>query len=251
MDKPLYSIVVPAFNEEHYLPHSLAAIRKAMDAFPDLMGEVVVTDNNSTDRTAEVARTLGATVVFEPINQISRARNAGAKAAQGDWLVFVDADATLTPALLGLALTNLKNGHSGGGAAIGMDEKLPLSLGWSLHVCNAILTTAHIPAGCFIYCTKEAFTAIGGFNEAVYATEEMYFGLAMRRYARRTGQPFRVVWSPKMISSARKVHWFGAWSLLKHLILLTFYPPAARSRAACGMWYDKTIDGKKGPASHG
>ena len=85
-----YSIVIPAYNEEELLPRTLHALAAAM-ATTDLLGEVVVTDNNSTDATAAVAAAHGARVVFEPINQISRARNCGAAAALGDFLIFVDA----------------------------------------------------------------------------------------------------------------------------------------------------------------
>src|ERR1700722_12780455 len=88
------SVVVPAFNEEKLIAASLAAVRKASAAFVarGWATELIVCDNNSTDRTAELARAAGATVVFEPINQIARARNKGAEAATGEWLVFVDAD---------------------------------------------------------------------------------------------------------------------------------------------------------------
>jgi glycosyltransferase involved in cell wall biosynthesis len=96
------SIVVPAFNEEKLLPAALDSIRAARAAF-DSRGwtsELVVCDNNSTDRTAEVARAGGAAVVFEPFNQIARARNAGAVRASGDWLIFVDADSQPSRELL-------------------------------------------------------------------------------------------------------------------------------------------------------
>src|SRR5690606_31223532 len=88
------SVVVPAYNEERLLGASLAAIREGLAAFEAAgwEAELVVCDNNSTDRTAEIARAAGARVVFEPINQISRARNTGARAGSGDWLLFVDAD---------------------------------------------------------------------------------------------------------------------------------------------------------------
>src|SRR5436190_23251811 len=88
------SIVVPAFNEEKLLPASLRAINAAREALHarGWETELIVCDNNSTDRTAEVARAEGARVVFEPVNQIARARNCGAAAATGDWLVFIDAD---------------------------------------------------------------------------------------------------------------------------------------------------------------
>jgi len=77
-----YSVIVPAFNEEAFLGHTLDALRQAM-ATVSLHGEVIVTDNNSTDTTAEIAAASGAKVVFEPVNQISRARNAGARQAAG------------------------------------------------------------------------------------------------------------------------------------------------------------------------
>src|SRR5256884_4138853 len=88
------SVIVPAFNEEKFIARSLRKIKAASDALSALgwESEIIVCDNNSTDRTAEKARAAGATVVFEPVNQISRARNKGAAAAGGDWLVFVDAD---------------------------------------------------------------------------------------------------------------------------------------------------------------
>src|SRR5438477_12943490 len=88
------SIIVPAFNEEKLITSSLRQMKKASAAFAELgwQTELIVCDNNSTDRTGELARAEGALVVFEKMNQIARARNAGARAASGEWLVFVDAD---------------------------------------------------------------------------------------------------------------------------------------------------------------
>lgn len=90
-----YSIIIPAYNEEALLANTLEVLHKTMAEIP-LSGEIIVTDNNSTDRTPEIAKAVGAKVVFEPINQISRARNTGAKHAEGRYLVFIDAD-TLAP----------------------------------------------------------------------------------------------------------------------------------------------------------
>ena len=88
------SVLVPAYNEAGGLAASLTSIRAAMAAFTarGWATELVVCDNNSTDATAAIARAHGAAVVFEPINQIGRARNVAAAYASGDWLVFVDAD---------------------------------------------------------------------------------------------------------------------------------------------------------------
>ena len=91
------SIVIPAFNEEKLIGATLRSVQAAGAAFGGLgwTMEIVVCDNNSTDGTAELARAAGARVVFEAVNQIARARNAGAVAG-GDWLVFVDADSRPT-----------------------------------------------------------------------------------------------------------------------------------------------------------
>ena len=88
------SVIIPAFNEERLIGETLRQVKAAAAAFArrGWATEIIVCDNNSTDRTAELARAAGATVVFEPVNQIARARNSGAAAATGDWLVFIDAD---------------------------------------------------------------------------------------------------------------------------------------------------------------
>src|SRR6516225_4395542 len=88
------SIIIPAFNEERLIASTLASLQEGMEELSrrGFENELIVCDNNSTDRTAEIARSAGAKVVFEPINQIARARNRGAAAATGDWLIFVDAD---------------------------------------------------------------------------------------------------------------------------------------------------------------
>ena len=80
-----------------------------------LDGEVIVADNNSTDATAQIANDAGAHLVFEPVNQISKARNAGANGTRGRYLIFLDADTLLNPELLRAALEALETGEVCGG----------------------------------------------------------------------------------------------------------------------------------------
>ena len=123
------SVVVPAFNEERLLAGSLAAIRAATRAFDDAgwACELIVCDNNSTDRTAEIARAAGARVVFEPVNQIARARNAGAARASGEWLVFVDADSYPSRELFAEVVAAIRGGRAlGGGATVAFEIRDPL-----------------------------------------------------------------------------------------------------------------------------
>src|SRR4030065_256939 len=98
-----YSIIIPAYNEQELLPATLQSVQQAM-AVQELAGEVIVVDNNSTDAPATIAAPAGARVVTEAINQISRVRNAGARAANGRYLIFLDADTVISPKLLIKAL---------------------------------------------------------------------------------------------------------------------------------------------------
>jgi len=79
------SVIVPAYNEAKLIEGTLAAIREATGVLAERgwETELIVCDNNSTDATAELAAAAGATVVFEPVNQISRARNRGRRSRPG------------------------------------------------------------------------------------------------------------------------------------------------------------------------
>ena len=234
---PAYSIVIPAFNEEAHLPATLAAVHVAMRVVSE-PGEVVVVDNNSTDRTAAVARELGARVVFEPINQISRARNAGAHAALGAWLVFLDADTLLPPGLLVRALENLRSGKIAGGGAL-MEMDMPLSPRYQRVVNGWTWVSRKLQwaAGSFVYCTREGFDAVGGFSLKVYAGEEVFFSHAYTKWARRQGRSFRIVESPRVLTSARKMEWYSPAQLLGLLVLMLLCPMAVRSKRLCAFWY--------------
>jgi glycosyltransferase involved in cell wall biosynthesis len=84
------SVVIPCYNEE-------AGIREVLERMPKIVDEVVVVDNNCTDRTAEVARSLGARVVAERTPGYGAAYKAGLSAATGDVIVTLDGDGTYPP----------------------------------------------------------------------------------------------------------------------------------------------------------
>src|SRR5687768_3925006 len=122
------SIIVPAFNEEKLLPGSLRAMNAAREGFHERgwETELIVCDNNSSDATADVARAAGARVVFEPINQISRARNTGAGGATGDWLLFIDADSQPSRELLRDVADAIASGkYVAGGSTVKLDAPVP------------------------------------------------------------------------------------------------------------------------------
>ncbi len=238
MDAPDYSIVVPAYNEEHFLGPTLAGLRAAMAPLP-LTGEIVVCDNNSTDRTAEVARAGGARVAFEAVNQISRARNAGARAARGRYLVFVDADTQVPPELLSATLACLQSGRvCGGGSTVRLDTADPSSLiGRALRFWNRFSRWHKLAAGSFVFVTREAFEAVGGFSEQVYASEEIWFSRAVGRWGRKRGLDFEILDGHPLVSSNRKAEWFPPGAILVSILVLLLFPFALRSRRLCWLWY--------------
>lgn len=234
-----YSIIIPAYNEEIYLPTALKAVFTAVADIPGQV-EIIVVDNNSSDRTAEIARTMGARVVSEPVNQIARARNTGARAAGGRWLIFVDADTILSAGLLGKALGNLKSGRIiGGGTIVAPDRSLEPSAQSALDTWNRMSRLFNIAAGCFVYCTKAAFEAIGGFSQRVYASEEIWFSIHMQLWAWRHGKRFRVIRDQPVVTSIRKLEWFSPGHLLVSSLVLTLFPLALFSRRLCHVWYHR------------
>lgn len=90
----LVSIVIPAFNEEKSIGYTLDLIPHAALKQAGWEIETIVVDNNSQDRTGEIARSKGARVIFEPIAGYGRAYKAGLSAATGEVFCTGDADGT-------------------------------------------------------------------------------------------------------------------------------------------------------------
>jgi glycosyltransferase involved in cell wall biosynthesis len=233
-----YSIIVPAYNEEEMLENTINHLKEAM-ATVSLKGEIVVTDNNSTDNTAEIAKNAGATVVFEPINQISRARNAGAKQAKGRYFIFVDADTIVLPDLLQNTLNNLESEKCCGGGATVTANDVPLFVKGVLGYWNLISRTFRLAAGCFVYARRDDFESCGGFSEKVYATEEVWFSIALKRKARKYQRKFLIINKPKVITSGRKLVWFSHSYQIILLSIIFIFPFVTRFKWICAYWYKR------------
>jgi glycosyltransferase involved in cell wall biosynthesis len=230
------SVVVPAFNEEALLPGSLAAIRAAMGAFEE--AELIVCDNNSTDRTAEIARAAGAKVVFEPVNQIARARNAGAAAASGDWLVFVDADSYPSKDLFQETRQAIEAGCLAGGATVTLETSDALVRFW-VALWNGLSRAARWAAGSFLFCEAAAFREVGGFSQELYAAEEIDLSRRLKALARRRGSEVVILHRYPLVTSDRKARLYTLREHLAFLLrLVVSRGRTLRDRDACHVWYD-------------
>ncbi|MGH8725371.1 MAG: glycosyltransferase [Burkholderiales bacterium] len=234
------SLIVPAFNEERLLAGSLDSIRAAMRAYDDAgwACELIVCDNNSTDRTAEIARAAGASVVFEPVNQIARARNAGAASAGGDWLVFVDADSYPSMELFREVSVAMQNNCLAGGATVTFETPDRMVRLW-IALWNALSRRARWAAGSFIFCEARAFRDVGGFSEQLYAGEEIELFRRLKRMARRQGREIVILHRHPLRTSDRKARLYTKREHFAFMLkTLALGGRNLRSRESCYAWYD-------------
>jgi glycosyltransferase involved in cell wall biosynthesis len=233
------SVIIPAYNEEELLPQTLDSLKNSLSHI-DAVYEIIVVDNNSSDKTAEAAEEAGVKVVFEKINQISRARNCGAEAASGKYLFFIDADSNPPCELIRKALEALRsNTCRAGGAQVEFDElthKIHLSTvkGW-----NSISKFFKLAAGCFIYCRRDVFEAVGGFSTKYFAGEEIFFSRAVKKELKKQGGEFLIIEDPKVLTSARKLKWFSAKQQILMVLSFIFIPITIRFRSLCSFWYKR------------
>ncbi len=234
------SVLIPAFNEERLLPGSLASVHASFAAVNHTDYEIVVCDNNSTDRTATIARAAGARVVFEPHNQIARARNTAARAARHPWLVFVDADTELNPTIIEDLLQHLRAGTAtAGGSTLQMDASVPdHPARFVVRLWNAISRVGRLAAGSFIFCPRSAWETVGGFDERCYASEEIWFSRALKRWCRAHNQRFVILNRAPVVTSARKLHWYSPLDLFWQFARLA-RPGAWHRRENCATWYQR------------
>jgi glycosyltransferase involved in cell wall biosynthesis len=236
-----FSIIVPAFNEERLLAASLTAIRTAAAVFAERgwACELIVCDNNSTDRTGEIARAAGARVVFEPVNQIARARNTGAGAARGDWLLFIDADSHPDPALFAEVADRIGSGRVlGGGVTIRMENR-QWTPGMVTALWNLVSRTGKLVAGSFIFVETGAFREIGGFSHEWYAGEELEFCQRLKKLARKTKRRIVILHRHPIHTSGRKIDLYSPWETLWMLARAVITGGRSlRSRKTTHLWYD-------------
>ncbi|MCK5707673.1 MAG: glycosyltransferase [Candidatus Aureabacteria bacterium] len=233
-----YSVIIPSFNEETWLPKSLKALNEAMKKI-DFLGEVIVVDNNSSDKTSKVAKEYGAKVVFEPVNQISRARNKGGNIAKGKYLVFLDADTVLSKDLLQDALKKLSTGTCcGGGVIVTMDKPIGFFAGTLMSLWTFASVKFSLAAGCFVFCLRQAFDDIGGFSEKVYASEEIWFSRNMFVWGKKRKMSFDIITDHPVTTSNRRIE--NPIRAFLMVFVLILFPFGICFKSVCSLlWYNK------------
>lgn len=227
----MISFIIPAHNEELLLSDTLQAIEAAARPL-DLPFEMVVVDDASTDHTQEIARAHGVRLIAVQHRQIAATRNAGARAANGEMLVFVDADTVVSAAVVRATVEAMRAGAAGGGCAFRFGGRLPVYGRILQAVSGPIYRLAGLASGCYLFCTRAAFDATGGFDEGLFGAEEAAMSRALGRHGRF------VVLRESVTTSGRKLRAYSAAEVLAIMSRLAFSRGrSVRRREGLDIWY--------------
>ena len=235
---PVYcpvSFIIPAHNEEKYIGKTIEAIHSAIEE-SDILAEIIVVNDDSSDATVQIAGDLGARTIDVSLRNIGAVRNAGARIASNDWIVFVDADTIVPAKTLIQSLNCLARGDAGGGSRVEIDQ--PEGLSWLKRIMylGVILGWQIVggwAAGCYMFCQKELFDSFGGFDEEYFAGEELFFSRQLKQRGR-----FKLVPHP-VITSARKLHKYSSAQLMRFILVpLLSVRSILRSKSGLEILYD-------------
>jgi glycosyltransferase involved in cell wall biosynthesis len=207
-----FSVIIPAYNEEQYLPRLLDSIEVARSNYSggaDAV-EVIVADNDSTDRTAEVAAAHGARVVTVKKRRIAAARNGGGHAARGEIVCFIDADSAVHPQTFDAIQRAIAGGRYVGGATGLTLERKSFGLIVTYWLCAPLALITRMDSG-VVFCRREDFEAVGGYDESRLYAEDVLFLMALRRLGGKRGQRLTRLSTIKALGCTRKFDQFGDW----------------------------------------
>ena len=237
------TIIAPAFNEEVYLASTLDSAQASaahLRARSDVAIDTIVVDNKSNDETAAVARSKGATVVYEPVQGIAQARNTGARHAEGDVLVFVDADLFMPHTLLVAVHAAMSDPVCvGGGVDIDYRPRR-FSVGLYLRAWRLLGNLLGMAQGATQFCRRSVFEQVGGYDERAWIGEDVDFFWDLRKFAKRTNREVRLIRSPRVRPSSRR---FEKWPVWKTLVWTNplFVALFRRWKAVWSGWYSDAV----------
>lgn len=215
---PFFSIVIPTLNEQEFLPLLLTCL--AQQVFKDF--EVIVVDGRSDDKTVEVARRRGARVVHSPRQNVAFQRNLGAKNAQGEYLVFFDADVLLKEDFLAEVAGFLKNGraHLVSTWLVPDSDRIVDRLylwleNYSIKLCSYIgFKRVSLLPGHNIFVARDTFLKLGGFDDKLAYFEDYVFA----QKAKEQGVRLHFLGEPKQTICLRRLRSEGYVALTRKFV---------------------------------
>jgi glycosyltransferase involved in cell wall biosynthesis len=238
----IFSVIIPAHNEEKYIGKCLRSIKRAAEKVPDKV-ETVVVANRCTDRTAAIAKHYGAIVVDNSDRCISSIRNAGVRASKGRIIVTIDADSLMSPCSLAEIKSMLGSGRYIGGGAVPKFDRMSLGIAVSsayvaLNLIPVMIKSGGMLSGTMFWCRRKDFDRIGGFDERLESLEDMDFARRLKALGDTCGKKYGTLRKSRVITSSRKFDEFGDWYLLKNRKLTKAIFTGKDRKAADRFYYD-------------
>ena len=234
------SVVIPAYNEEQCLPKTLECIGKAL-SIVECSSEIVVVDNDSQDKTRQIAESFGAKVFLEKEHNIAKVRNTGARNSTGDVLIFIDAD-TLVPDTLFQKITDVIEDDKcfGGAAAVEYEDFQRKWMKFYLAGWKFWGRFFNMAQGAAQFCRKSVFEKLEGYDKTIFMGEDIEFYWRLSKYAKRNEGYLHFVEHPKVKTSARRFDKMSLWKtfLLTHPIFIRL---TWRKKSFWKDWYDKAV----------
>jgi glycosyltransferase involved in cell wall biosynthesis len=234
------TIVIPAYNEEKLIAETLASAAKSLAA-AEIDGEIIVVDNGSSDKTAEIAYAASARVIEESLRNIAAVRNRGAREAFGDTIFFLDADTRVSDTTCQRIASVMRDPNCMGGSfwvSYGTFERGWMkyySMGWKFwgKVFN-------MRQGAAQFCRKSAFEQLGGFDESIFMGEDVDFYWRLDALAKKSRSFLKNIDDVEIVTSPRR---FDKMSVLRTLILThPFFIMLFRKKIdAWKEWYEKPV----------
>ena len=234
------SVIIPSYNEERYLPATLTRVTKAL-AVAGCSSEILVVDNDSHDKTRAISESFGARVISESEHNISRVRNTGAKHANGNVLVFIDAD-TLVPESLfqrvGRAMEDER--CFGGAVAVEWAEFQRTWMKFYLLGGKFWTKVFNMKQGAAQFCRKSAFEKLNGYDETIFMGEDVEFYWRLSKFAKQNGGRVYFIEDLHVVTSSRR---FDKMNLWKTFLLTNpmFIPFAWRKKKWWKDWYEDAV----------
>lgn len=238
---PKFSLIIPTYNEEAYLPSGLKAVEMARKTYeggaPKI--EVIVADNGSTDATESIAVEYGAKVVREEKRIIAAVRNTGARRARGEILIFLDADTLIHPETFNAMERCLSSGKYVAGATGVKLERFSVGIAAAYAALVPMVWVTGMDTGA-VFCRHDDFRDIGGYDETKLFAEDVDFLWRLKRLGHKRGQKLVRLRSAKAIVSTRKFDEHGDWHFLKMIawfLCSQLFSPHKMDKFAATYWY--------------
>ncbi|MBO4418516.1 MAG: glycosyltransferase [Oscillospiraceae bacterium] len=241
MGKTMFSVVIPAHNEEQYIGKCLQSILRAAEAVRPEEVEILVVANRCTDQTCAIAEASGARVLVNDDKCIAAIRNTGVKAAKGEMIVTIDADSVMDEKALAEVREKLESGKFVGGGTKVRFDRMSVGMAFSalyvgLNLVPVMFKNGGFLSGAMFWFRKEDFEAIGGFNESLVSLEDMDFASRLKKLGKQKKQKYGTLKRSQVVTSSRKFDEFGDWYLIKNR-KLTKRIFTGKDRAAADRFY--------------